>query len=298
MNRLVIAAILFGVGAGAESASAQGSAPEQHGANGPVDLMVANPIESFIHNRVPAGAALREVAAVPGAPNSYLAIYVVHPVLEPAAPIDTFRNAAGNLSLTRYGSCPAANGQVARGVYHLILFRDGAVVNDVAIPGDPEGELYATDPDALALSFRNTPWNLFGAGLGPKPRDDDPSAWYDLKPTPLLALRDLTGSGVANAFLMRVPAEPCGFTRFLVAGYDATTDRAVVYPIFDAGSQGSPSQWATNFIPDSSGRVVQQLGGCDHGGAGPDIRRIYQFDRARRAYIFVREEQSACRPSR
>lgn len=247
----------------------------------PLRLKTESP-EGKIQKVLESGVFLREIELIPGiSPESYLAIYIEDPKFD-EAPVKE-----EGLFL----SCPeSTEGQAIDGIYHLILFQNNSVVNDLAIPSVSfvfVGSEQSDDPLRQKLAFKNTKSNIYWMFGGPESSREEA---FDLQTVDLIKLKDFNGDGQEFEFKLTGPTSPCGHTQYLIAGYDKKNNQAVIYSIIGSGQT---FHWHDNFTPDASGLVEWFLRCGDHGN---DIEEheVYQFDPQENAYILQKKEQNPC----
>lgn len=109
-------------------------------------LAIEPSIEDQITATIPKGAFLREKEGIPGETGSLLVMYIeLGYIVDPE-----------NTSKIPYESCDGvANGRAIEGKYHLAIYNQGTVIDDLLIPAgkdNPRG--------MLRLPFQNTLRNL------------------------------------------------------------------------------------------------------------------------------------------
>lgn len=234
----------------------------------------ALPLKQIV-NQLPMGAMLRDAEPIPGTGKA-LILYILDPEIAAEDPLESY-------ALT----CPGeVNGQPIEGVYHLALVEDGAIVNDVEIPGDSLAE---HRPQRLRLVYRQLESILDGQRGAAMDRVENGTA--RLVEAKLLKLRDLNGDGLPHEFTLSYQLGACGHVRVLIAGYSVRQGRAIVYPIL--GDRHSPYYWHDNFFPDKTGTIQWHLSCGDHGSPYGE-RKMFTFSEKRQAYVLRTRSQYEC----
>jgi hypothetical protein len=168
-------------------------------------------------------------------------------------------------------SCPGEiNGQPIRGNYHLGLFENNKLVNEVPIPGEP----YDNTGELLPLVYRNTKGNIYS--------DPNRPDKLETEVVPLLVLKDYTGDSLPFEFLLKTTEGGCGFWDGLVGGYDPETNKAVIY-----------SDWIQRLSPDDKG-YFHYLFDCGDHGNDVKVEQDYQFSPAAKRFIQTSEKKTSC----
>lgn len=258
-----------------------------------------SPEAKKIKSLIPSDYFLRDFVALQK-DNSYLAIYVINPELEPMNSVLDYNSKTGEWF---YQGCFAMDfGQTILGSkYVLAYIKNDRIINEINIPF-PDYEKwpdYKFDkPDengAIGYSDINDPkgtWMERGSLTFRQSRcslepdyfsAEDWKCKYsmsDFVEIPLLKLEDLTGDGIANEVRIMTEYISCGNNYFVIVGYDSKSDKAIIYPIID--NDGSHKSYS-NFNPKNDGVVVFDSG-CDHGSEKHELIN-FQFDDNKKAYI-------------
>jgi hypothetical protein len=218
-------------------------------------------MDKQIARKIPAGAVIREVVRLEGVkPNAYLFIY-----LEKGYQLSDF--AEGDVML----SCPEMIlGQSITGNYHLGLWQNGKIVNEIPI-SSPYGEMGNKE---LSLVYRNTKENIYTAYGG----EDK----YTVEKVSLLKLSNYTGRGKNWDVLFKTTAGGCGFWDGLVAGYDPGTNRVVAF-----------STWLPRFEPDRTGEFHYLFECGDHGN-DTRIETDFAFNSTQKKFTIVSDKSTKC----
>lgn len=235
-----------------------------------------------IINKIPYGAFLREYKQVPEAYGVYLGIYVKNYTIDSPNIID---------ASMPYSSCPEeAQWQWITGEYHIFTFENGEITSDVTVPWIGHDN-FNTKMD---FSYKNTKSNNYYFFGWEKPSD---SEHYDIEQSDLINFKDYTGDGLGREFLLiSGQDEVCWHKDYLVAWYDGTTRKAIIYPInktyrwFD--SSGYEWFWGDNFIPNAQWHV-QNSTGCDH-DATKELVGQYEFNKSEKEYILTNSYEHDC----
>jgi hypothetical protein len=232
-------------------------------------------VEILINRSLPPSVLLREYKKIPNThKNSYLGIYISD------YSIAKLENKTNEFY---YSSCPEQTmGQSATGRYHLFLFEDNHIVDDVIIPSPG----YYED-DKMSLSFNNTKENNADFFGGEKPSDADK---FDIEKTELIHFYDYSGDGLEYEFLLVGDKLACGHVNYLVAGYDEVNNKVVVYKI---KLKDNLVYWYDNFKPDNSGNTeVTWL--CGDHGSQTESRDSFSFDNELKIYVLRNSNEKAC----
>lgn len=213
-----------------------------------------------IEAKLAQGDYLREVRKLEGVkPDSFLVVYI-----EKGYTVE-------EMSPESAMSCPGEiTGQPIRGRYNVALWQSEKMVSDVVVPEAG----YNMPNYRLALVYRNIRGNIY--------QDFERSDKLEWEVVPLINLRDYTGDGKAEEFLLVTTEGGCGFWDGLVAGYDQITNRVAIY-----------SDWIPRFNPDSNGNFHYLFECGDHGNQ-TRVEADYKFDRAAKRFIKVAEKETPC----
>lgn len=230
--------------------------------------------EKRITGLIPASAMLREIELIPDAtPTSYLGLYIENPK-------------DADISSNDYSSCPEeTKGQAINGTYHLFLYQQNKIVNDIKIPAAYPDEF--NDQYYQGFPLKNTKINNYRFFKGIEPIKSDESK---IEKTKLIHLGDYTGKRDRNDFLLVGNQSPCGHVEYLVAGYDRNANRAIIYPIQSGTGIG---YWFDNFTPNDSGSVVVSNFCGDH-GSEIETHKFFSFDSEKQAYVLWRDDKNNC----
>jgi len=147
-------------------------------------------IEEKIKRVLPAGAFLRDYSQLGEvSPETYLVIYVEEGY-------QVSEDYPGP-----WPSCPAEilGEYPIKGMYHLVLFRNGKLEGDVVIPTYEE--------EYVLLPYQDV----------------------DREVSPLIKLADYTGDGKEFEILLTTTSGGCGFFDGIVVGYDLDTQKLLLY---------------------------------------------------------------------
>ena len=218
--------------------------------------------EQRIAASLPKGAFLRDFKRLDRiGPEAFLVIYI-----EKGYEADDWYTDA-----LQYVSCPGEiMGQAIRGKYRLAVWRGGKLIGDMEIPAAG----YNLAGYRLGLVYKNIRGNIY-QDLNRPDRDK-------LDGVPLLVMRDYTGDGRENEFLLKTTEGGCGFWDGLVAGYDEKTDRPVVY-----------SDWIFRLNPDKDGNFKLLFECGDHGNT-TRLEEWYEFDEGVERFEKVRGKETLC----
>lgn len=232
-------------------------------------------IEESIKMALPDNAILREYKMIPETKQeSYLGIYILN------SEIAAQQLNSDNLY---YGTCPDETmGQSIKGEYHLFLYQDDKIINDVFIP--PYNTYYGNE---MSLSFNNTRENNATFFEGEKPNENDK---YKLERTNLINFHDYNGDNLEHEFILVGESISCGHVERLVAGYDEESNRALAYSI----KTGNKTVfWFGNFKPDSFGSVsIITL--CGDHGSDTEYSEYFKFDKISNSYISDGRIENKC----
>ena len=113
---------------------------------------------------------------------------------------------------------------------------------------------------------------------------------HELETVQLIKFKDYTGDGQEYEFKLTGETTPCGHTHYLIAGYDAKNNKAIVYPII---KKEKTLYWHDNFLPDSFGKAEWAWGCGDH-GSDMEYYELYQFDSEKESYVLMEEKTTQC----
>jgi len=164
-------------------------------------------------------------------------------------------------------SCPTMIlGQAIIGDYHVALVEDGNIISDVEIPTLANFE----SDDMLALVYIN--------------RDYEDYENYEndnLRVVNLIDLKDYTGDGKANEFILTTTSGGCGFYENIVAGYDDSADAVKLY-----------SDWIMRFDP-VAGKAYDLID-CGNHGSDVRIEKWWEFNENKGKFELVDEKITEC----
>lgn len=225
-------------------------------------------IEKKINEVLPSGAFLRDFEPIPNlTPTSYLVLYVKNPKF------DEIPKERDQL----YTTCPElTRGQAIEGEYHLALFQKNSFTSDIVIP-----------PSRQKLVFKNTKYNIYSAFNGSKPEKEEE---FELEKVKLIHFQDYTGDNQPYEFRLIGETFACGYTSYLIAGYNPKKGEVTLYPIKE---KGKTYYWSIRFSPNSSGRAEVIISCGDH-GSDVEERKIYQFNPDEEAYFLIEEKVIPC----
>ena len=164
-------------------------------------------------------------------------------------------------------SCPTQIlGQAMIGDYHAALVEDGKIISDVNVPNLANFE----SEDKLALVYVNYDYEDYRDATKNK-----------LKVEELIDLKDYTGDGNANEFILTTTSGGCGFYENLVVGYDVSTDSVRLY-----------SDWIGRFDP-VAGRAYDLFECGDH-GSDTRVEKWWEFNEDIEKFILVNEKITEC----
>ena len=256
---------------------------------------------SKIKDAIPAGAFLRDFELLK-ASNAFLVLYILNPSLNPEEGVMDYSERTGGWFPSWCGASDF--GQTISGKYKLALVRNGSIVNEIDIPFPdfdnwPEHKLETPTSDGVVgyvdMNDPKGAWKAEGALTFRQPRCLlDGSAYVtedstckdsgmDFLETRQLQLVDLTGDGLPHEIRFMTEYISCGNDYYVIAGYNKTTDRVMIYPIVDNDGE-HPSY--KNFNPRADGTVIDDSG-CDHGATQHSITR-FKFDKYKNAYVAYR----------
>jgi hypothetical protein len=233
-------------------------------------------IESLIEKVIPSGALLREYQKIPDTnQESYVGLYILN------SKISDLEEKTDDLY---YSTCPEQTmGQTASGEYHLFLFQNNVIINDIIVPN------YDTslNNNIISLSYNNTKSNnnIFFEGLKPSESDQ-----YSIDKTQLMHFHDYNGDGLQHEFSLVGDSLACGHVDYLVAGYDEASNKAVIYSI---KTNNKTVYWYDNFIPEKSGTVKVVWTCGDHGNDTETIQ-IFNFNEKTSSYDLFIDDENKC----
>lgn len=252
----VILFILIGVFSDPKEVKTE-NIPENIELNNNLQSVQVKSVKDYIVDVLPKEVFLREFEKIPNLNNeSYLGIYVKN------------YDIGNDVSKKEFFSCPEQTvGQPITGEYHLFLFQNNKIVNDIIIPS-PE----FSSGDIQSLSYLNTKENnniYFGGDFYTE------SDKNKVEKTKLINFYDYTGDGLKYEFLLTGATEVCGHTLKLVAGYNQIENNALVYKI---NLSDQVVYWFSNFNPSNNGSVsVQWL--CGDHGSDIETTKIFKFNK-------------------
>lgn len=252
----VILFILIGLFSDAKEAKIENKR-ENIKLNAPLQSIQVKGIKDYIIDVLPSESFLREFEKIPNLNNeSYLGIYVKNYEI------------GADISKKDFFSCPEQTiGQPVTGEYHLFLFQNNEIINDIIIPS-PE----FSSGDSQSISYLNTKENnniYFGGDFYTE------SDKNKIEKTKLINFYDYTGDGLKYEFLLTGATEVCGHTLKLVAGYNQTENKALIYKI---NLSDQVVYWASNFNPSNNGSVTIQWLCGDH-GSDTETTKLFQFNK-------------------
>jgi hypothetical protein len=232
--------------------------------------------ENLIEKVIPSGALLREYQKIPDTKQeSYVGLYILN------SKISDLEENTGNLY---YSSCPEQTmGQTASGEYHLFLFQNNEIINDIIVPNYDS----SLDNNIISLSYNNTESNnnIFFEGL--KPSDSDQ---YSIAKTQLIHFHDYNGDGLQHEFSLVGDSLACGHVDYLVAGYDETSNKTVIYGI---KTKDKTVYWYDNFIPERSG-IVKVVWTCGDHGSDTETIQIFEINKETSNYDLFIDDENKC----
>lgn len=220
-----------------------------------------NPFGSFfigkqIKDLLPENTFLRDFEKIPDT-DSYFAIYIENPEL-----------AEEEKEKIVYSSCSFQSlGQSIKGTYHFAVFKKGTLVSDIV--QEPIQELVYKNIKKN-IQEKTFKWNEF-----------------QMKKVKLINFQDLNGDGKEHEFRLAGETHPCGFTKYLIAGYD---EQGIVYPI-QRGLQ--THYWMERFEPNSQG-IVEIENACGDHGSNVLEKFFYSYDPEGKAYVLDKATIEEC----
>lgn len=230
-------------------------------------------IENDIQKLLPVGALLREVKPIvtyDDKPQTYIGIYVVDGKIDPP-----------QAGIERYTTCPEeTTGESITGVYHVFAYRSGSIFSDKTLPSSELGPI-------SAFAWKNTMRNNFRYFDGPAVRNDQAN---DLELTKLINLKEYTGDGRQNDFILYGESLACGHKENAVVGYIESIDEVIFYPIVKGAAT---TYWMDNFVPDHRGSVQVSWNCGDH-GSETETHQYYSFNQGHNAFVLEKKSEKPC----
>ncbi len=257
-------------------------------------------IANQIRKVIPAGAMLRDFERIPNQ-NDYIVLYVLYPdLIDESSTSEDY-----GLIEPQYFDCSArSRGVIALdGDYYLAHFKDGKIVDELAIP--EQGRRATSDGSANPIAFRTLSTMLgrkgeYSAMKGVSVNDKFP----ELVPVKLLNLADYNGDGVKLDFQLQGDVLPCSHQQYLYGGFDTKSQKVVLYKIKDTlngdfiGEVGEREilykDWHDNFFPDKQGNVLWIWRCGDHGQNSEVEFEKYKFNPKENVFDLYQQGQAAC----
>lgn len=169
-----------------------------------------------------------------------------------------------------FNSCPGEiMGIALRGNYHLALFQNNQIIDDIALP-IPDYQ------DQLELPYLNTKENLYEKGEYLEKEKNK------LEKVKLLTLKNYTGSNRDLDFILTTTGGGCGFHDSLVAGYDEGQNKIILY-----------SDWIGGLNPDRNGESYI-LSSCGNHGNTVQSEIKYKFNPTSKKFEKIYEKETPC----
>jgi len=238
--------------------------------------------ENKIKTQLPTGVFLREIERIPDLDiESYAGIYIEEPKIAGVP-----ENIDYDLGL--YFTCPeSTNGQAIYGTYHLFLFQKNKIISDIIIPSSDD-QYDENNETKQSLCYYNTKFNNCFYFYGY--RDCDNLSKVKLEKTKLINFKDCTGRGLRYEFILVGDTYACGWTNYLVAGYDLIKNEMVIYPV---RKEINTYYWFPRFLPNNEGVVIKEIQCGDHGNETYE-KQIYKFDNLNCVYELINIEKRPC----
>jgi len=239
-------------------------------------------IENKIKAQIPFGVFLREVERIPDLDlESYAGIYIEEPIIA-----EVYKGTDPDLGLY-YNCLETTSGQEIYGTYHLFLFQNNKIISDIIIP--PSLEQYdENNKTKQSLCYYNTKYNNCYYFYGY--RDCEKLSKTKLEKTKLINFKDCTGRGKRYEFILVGETYVCGWTNYLVSGYDSNKNEIVIYKI---KKDEYNYYWESRFKPNNDGVVIKEIQCGDHGNETYE-KQIYKFDKLNCVYELINIEKRPC----
>ncbi len=187
-----------------------------------------------------------------------------------------------------YMTCPEqVYGVVSiEGEYHLFTFEDGKISSDIAVPISKTEFGENTTSTANTFVLKNSKQNrfyIFG-GVAPEEEEKDEIVRIDL-----INFNDYTGDKINREFNLVGYYISCGHVERLIAGYNNTTGKVIIYPIVE-GSE--ISYWHDNFIPKDGAVDYWVL--CGDHASEIEIHDYYRFDFEDNEFKLINSTENSC----
>ncbi len=240
-------------------------------------------LETTIRNALPAGVFLRDIQLVAWIENVYLWIYIKNYKMdELSEEIDV-----------PYTDCHwEVRGQWIEGEYHIFTYAGNKITSDLQIPLWFRNE--GINPELawqLVFSYMNTNHNNY-MFFNWKESKNNSNTLNEIEVSKLINLSDYNWDGIKNEFyLVDHWDQVCGHNNYLIAGYDVTSSKAIIYWI--KWKDNTISYWADNFKPDEKWEVKNGWECWDH-GSWIESENYYKFNKESNIFELTQSTQKDC----
>lgn len=253
-----------------------------------------------IRKVIPAGAMLRDFERIPNQ-DDYIVLYVLYPdLIDESSTTEEY-----GLVEPQYLDCSARSRGVIvlDGDYYLAHFKDGKILDQIAIP--EQGRRATSDGTANPIAFRTLSTMLGHKGeYSPMKGVLIDDKFPELVPVKLLNLADYNGDGVKFDFQLQGDVSACGHQQYLYGGFNTKSKKVVIYEIKDVlngdftGEVGEREtvykNWHDNFFPNQQGKVLWIWRCGDHGQNDEAEFEKYRFNSEESVFDLYQQGQVAC----